>query len=379
MTMGDREVTREFEGVEVSYRVGCGELHAVAKAASAVAGDLPAAMLMGECVSALQGIVEKAGGAYKPVFARCFLSDAANHGEAAREVLARLGCAVSIVQQPPQHGRAALWLWAMENATSEQVRHDTWRTETEHGTHFFSVTRPETMGGPYGQTRELLEGYSRTLEDMGLSLERNCQRTWFFVSDIDNNYQGLVQARNDIFNRHGLTTDTHFISSTGIAGCSGKSGQLVIMDAYAFAPKGGCSVGYLYAPAHLNRTSDYGVSFERGTVLGYGGESHIFISGTASIDNKGGIVHSGVSTEQFRRMAENVNALLAEAGCTADDIVSAIVYIRDTADFHNIGRLCREYLKGAPYVLTLAPVCRPGWLVEMECMAVKGRRRGWAE
>ena len=29
-----------------------------------------------------------------------------------------------------------------------------------------------------------------------------------------------------------------------------------------------------------------------------------------------------------------------------------------------------EKLKGIPYVILHAPVCRPGWLVEMECMAL---------
>jgi hypothetical protein len=31
----------------------------------------------------------------------------------------------------------------------------------------------------------------------------------------------------------------------------------------------------------------------------------------------------------------------------------------------------RERFPGRPYVIVHAPVCRPGWLIEMECMAVK--------
>jgi hypothetical protein len=30
-----------------------------------------------------------------------------------------------------------------------------------------------------------------------------------------------------------------------------------------------------------------------------------------------------------------------------------------------------EKFPNMPYVITLAPVCRPTWLIEMECMAVK--------
>lgn len=30
-----------------------------------------------------------------------------------------------------------------------------------------------------------------------------------------------------------------------------------------------------------------------------------------------------------------------------------------------------EQFGGIPFLILLAPVCRPGWLVEMECMAMK--------
>lgn len=30
-----------------------------------------------------------------------------------------------------------------------------------------------------------------------------------------------------------------------------------------------------------------------------------------------------------------------------------------------------ERFGGIPFLILLAPVCRPGWLVEMECMAMK--------
>ena len=33
--------------------------------------------------------------------------------------------------------------------------------------------------------------------------------------------------------------------------------------------------------------------------------------------------------------------------------------------------LYEERFHGKPYVIVHAPVCRPGWLIEMECMAIK--------
>jgi enamine deaminase RidA (YjgF/YER057c/UK114 family) len=70
-------------------------------------------------------------------------------------------------------------------------------------------------------------------------------------------------------------------------------------------------------------------------------------------------------------MWENVEALLAEAECTYDDVSEMVVYLRDVADYELVKEMYEERFPGKPYVIVLAPVCRPGWLVEMECMAVK--------
>ena len=48
-----------------------------------------------------------------------------------------------------------------------------------------------------------------------------------------------------------------------------------------------------------------------------------------------------------------------------------VVYLRDIADYELVKEMYEQRFKDKPYVIVLAPVCRPGWLVEMECMAVK--------
>ena len=130
-------------------------------------------------------------------------------------------------------------------------------------------------------------------------------------------------------------------------------------------------IGYLYASDYLNRTSDYGVSFERGTAVTYGDRKHVFISGTASIDNKGEVVYQGDVVLQTHRMIKNVEALLAEAGCGFSDVAQIIVYLRDIADYRVINRLFASMFPQYPCIIVQAPVCRPGWLVEMECIALK--------
>jgi hypothetical protein len=54
-----------------------------------------------------------------------------------------------------------------------------------------------------------------------------------------------------------------------------------------------------------------------------------------------------------------------------ENMAHAIVHLRDLADFPLVAKIFDECLPNVPRVVTLAPVCRPTWLIEMECMAVK--------
>jgi enamine deaminase RidA (YjgF/YER057c/UK114 family) len=103
----------------------------------------------------------------------------------------------------------------------------------------------------------------------------------------------------------------------------------------------------------------------------YGDRTHVFISGTASINNKGEIMFPKDIERQTHRLWENVEALLKEANCTYDDVAHMIVYLRDVSDYELVRNLFDERFPGKPCVITHAAVCRPGWLVEMECMAVR--------
>ena len=118
----------------------------------------------------------------------------------------------------------------------------------------------------------------------------------------------------------------------------------------------------------------YGVTFERGTVMEYGDRGHVFISGTASIDNKGNVVHVGDIVKQTHRMWENVETLLAEGNASFEDVMQIVVYLRDTADYEIVREMFEQRFPHTPCVIALAPVCRPTWLIEMECIAVTPRR-----
>ena len=191
------------------------------------------------------------------------------------------------------------------------------------------------------------------------------------MRDVDTQYNGLVKSRRECFTEQGLTSDTHYIASTGIGGTPADPKALIQLGAYALTGFQPQQQRYLYAPTHLNRTSDYGVTFERGTLMKYGDRNHAYISGTASIDNHGEVLYVGDIKRQTERMWENVEKLLEEGGMSYSDVMQIVVYLRDGADYQVVDNMFKTRFPDIPYVVTLAPVCRPTWLVEMECIAVK--------
>jgi len=305
------------------------------------------------------------------VFKRYFLSDATNQVAAISQ---HETAATSFIQQPPLDGsKVAVWLYLVHDMQVEE-RDDLVVASHNGYQHLWRMGMCAPEGDSAQQTTTLLTDYEALLQRYGATLADNCIRTWFYVRDVDTQYAGMVRARRENFEAQGLTKNTHFIASTGIGGSPADTKALVQLGTYAlvgFAPE---QQRYLYAKTHLNPTYEYGVTFERGTVIDYGDRSHVYISGTASINNKGEVVHVGDIVQQTYRMWENVEALLAEADTTFDDVAQIIVYLRDTGDYDTVRQLFDNRFPHTPCVITLAPVCRPTWLIEMECLAIKERK-----
>jgi len=303
-----------------------------------------------------------------PVMKRYFLSDATNQQPLMRT---EKDCSISIIQQPPLDGsKVAVWIYMQEGT---KVGNENGVVVAEHNgyRHLWKMGMHEHKGDSAWQTESLLINYEETLQNFGATLADNCIRTWFFVRDVDTQYAGMVKARKENFAEQGLTEKTHYISSTGIGGLPADTRALVQLGTYALTGFLPAQQRYLYAPTHLNPTYEYGVTFERGTVMEYGDRKQVFISGTASINNKGEVVYVGNIVKQTERMWENVNALLAEADTAFEDVAQIVVYLRDICDYPTVKAMFDEKFPNTPRVITLAPVCRPTWLIEMECIAIK--------
>ena len=303
-----------------------------------------------------------------PIFMRWFMSDAANQ----QEIIEAddFPCAVSYIEQPPLDGsKVKLWVWLASDASVSRSDDGLWTAEFSGSRHLWLSHQIRTKGNSLQQTWDMFNKYSDLLKGRGCSLKDNCIRTWLYVQDIDANYEGVVKGRRELFSQEGLTPQTHYIASTGIAGRAADLASKIIMDAYALEDIHESQVHYLKGSTHLNPTHEYGVTFERGTLVEHQDRSHVFISGTASINNKGEIEHPGDITGQTSRMIRNVEVLLEEAGCTYKDVMVMTVYLRDIADYDDVHDMIMERFPDHPKAFLWAPVCRPGWLVEMECIA----------
>ena len=306
------------------------------------------------------------------ILKRYFLSDAANQADTLLALTTEgSDCALSIVEQPPLDGtKIALWVYLLTDVQTQVLHNGLFEVKHSAYRHFWGGSAFNRAANSEYQTRLLLNDYVMQLMGQRCALASHCVRTWFFVQNVDVNYAGVVKARKEVFITQNLTEKTHYIASTGIEGRHADPSVLVQMDSYAVDGLEPGQIQFLYAPTHLNPTYEYGVTFERGTAVTYGDRKQVFISGTASIDNRGEIVYPGDIVKQTERMMENISVLLKEADATTRDITQAITYLRDMADYAVVKKYFEAHYPDLPHLIVLAPVCRPGWLIETECIAV---------
>jgi len=283
-------------------------------------------------------------------------------------------CGTSYICQPPgPWGKVALWSYHIKdklNKTNKKLKNNNFSLKRGNIIHNLTtgITYPEGKT-VYEQTTGVLKKYNNFLSKNKMTLLNNVIRTWFFIQNIDLNYKEFVDARKEFYAQNGLTKDTHFIASTGVEGKYFNSDVKVVMDAYSISGILKEQIEYLSAPEHLGPTYLYGVTFERGVTISYKDRKHIIISGTASINNKGEILYHGDITKQLERCLENIKALLEKANAQLNDISLLVVYIRDPSDYTIVEKKIRKKFSDTPLIICYASVCRPGWLVEIECFA----------
>lgn len=320
------------------------------------------------------------------VFSRYYLSDIANQKtELCQSEIFKFSQngAYSVIQECPLHGGSiSLFVYHIKgrgNFLSKKLMQfddEHWRNGVKIKGQYYDLFWTTNFSG-YGpldsfeQTNEIFSAYNALINDNGMTLLRNTVRTWIYVRDIDNNYQGMTDSRRGYFYEQGLTKDTRYIASTGIEAKLKEVYSLVSMDALSISNLEKKQIIRMDALDNLCPTCDYGVTFERGTKIEFGDRSHLLISGTASIDKKGQVLYPSDIGKQTKRTLENIEALLQPHDASLNDMAYLIVYIRNITEVNKVTEILKEHIsQRIPIIIVEGTVCRPTWLIEIEGIGI---------
>jgi len=203
---------------------------------------------------------------------------------------------------------------------------------------------------------------------------RDVVRTWIYVNNMERDYADLNRVRTKFFREHGMT---RLPASTGIQGATYPRERGCAMDLYTLVSDHPVEIEVMYAPT-MDEASEYGSSFSRGMKVVREDRIVLYVSGTASIDNEGKVLHVGDIEGQVHRMLLNVEELLAAQNAAPDDIVTVITYLKEPEFLDIFYKVCEEHSfpKDAPNTVSVADICRPEWLCEIEAIAVIPLSRG---
>ncbi len=132
------------------------------------------------------------------------------------------------------------------------------------------------------------------------------------------------------------------------------------------------------AQSVLNEAYEYGAAFSRGLRLEFEHFSLLFISGTASVDEKGNTAHLGDFRAQCWRTYRNITTLLESEGASWKDVVKTTCYLRDIErDYDEFNRIRTDFfrwqdLDPSPASVGIqARLCRGDLLIEIEAIAIR--------
>ena len=317
----------------------------------------------------------------------------------AHEICPQILGAVTFVPQAPASGAviaAELWMVGgdcLVNARADSSAKKGATAEFEEMRWFF--------GGGFQPYVYSFGAYSRSLEafaQLGAELKyegfkfHQLLRTWIYQGHLvlpegeSQRYKELNKARTDFFG------ETKFLqqylpkgfkgavypASTGI----GADDMDVVMSAVALDTK---RKDVIVVPLeNPNQTSafDYGAvyspqspKFSRAMAVAAAEECLIFVSGTASITDSES-QHTNDPVKQTELTLDNIAALIAGENldrhgipgivCGLGNLECVRVYVKRHSDWELIRQVCERRLPETPILYTIADVCRPELLVEIE-------------
>ena len=228
----------------------------------------------------------------------------------------------------------------------------------------------ETTNSPAHQIQCVFDQIYECLQRYGMDFS-HVMRTWFYNDRILDWYDEFNQARTAFFEKHDVF-NKHVPASTGI-GARNIHGSKLIASLIAAKAKDE-QFSFYEVPSPLqNPALNYGSSFARALEVATPDRRHVFISGTASIDEMGATVHPENVSRQTEKTLDVVEAILKSRDMTWHNSLQGVAYIREKEDASIVrGVLAARGLSDLPILLSNNVVCREDLLFELELQAARG-------
>ena len=100
---------------------------------------------------------------------------------------------------------------------------------------------------------------------------------------------------------------------------------------------------------------------------------HVFVSGTAAVDEQGQTVGVGDAYAQTKFILDKITKALHQAGATLEQVVRTRMFVTDISQWEAIGRAHGEYFRNIRPATSMVEVNRliePEMLVEIEVDAI---------
>ena len=219
------------------------------------------------------------------------------------------------------------------------------------------------------QAYAVFEKMEKLLASAGMDFT-DTVRTWFYLRDLLQWYEGFNGVRNRFFRDRGIFNKL-VPASTGV-GAGSPAGGAVVSALFAIRPKND-GVRVLAVPSPLQCPAlDYASAFSRAVEIQQSGSRLLILSGTASIAPDGRTAHAGDTEKQIQLTMKIVREILNSRGMDWNHAARAIAYFKNISDAHLLEKYAMENkLPNLPVTIAPADICREELLFEIELDAVR--------
>lgn len=115
-------------------------------------------------------------------------------------------------------------------------------------------------------------------------------------------------------------------------------------------------------------------AYSHGLSVNIGNSTMIFVTGQIAMDKDGNSVAPNDIQKQAEYIFENIQTILKEANSSLDDVVKAVIYVKDISKFKEISEIRNRYFEKAKPVSTLIEISntvKEGCDIEIEVIAIK--------